>query len=284
MRMRKQSLYLGAIGLLLGLFSGYFYADYYNRAGAPSRPPTSPSGELPPNHPPISSISPGEIAAATKAAESQPNDFQAQMMAARLLYQADRLDEAATFYERAHRLQPDDYEAIVQLGNVHFDIGLNEFQRQQFDHSTPHFLEAAKWYERALQKNPNDVNVRTDYGLTYYYRRPQDLDRAIVEYRRSLQIQPQHAPTLANLTIALLERGDLDEARRTMAKLEQAAPRSELLARATYSFALTLIEQKNWDEASLMVAKLEQLAPGAPVIADLRRQIEAGRGSKIQPH
>jgi tetratricopeptide (TPR) repeat protein len=287
MKLRKQSIYLAAAGLAIGLFSGYYYADYYNRtgSGAGTSGAQMPTSQMPPNHPEIPQVSPEQINAATKNAENNAQDFEAQVAAARILYQANRLDEAANFFQRAHQLRPDDYDTIVQLGNANFDLGLHEYQQQNFDHSSRHFLDAARWYERALEKNPNDVNVRTDYGLTYYYRQPKDLNQAITQYNRSLEVQPGHPQTLANLTTALAEQGKLSEAQSTLAKLEQNSPGTPLLAQTLYNFTQALMEQEQWADAKTTLAKLEQIVPSDPVIAQLREDITAQRkGTRIQPH
>ena len=287
MKLRKQSVYLAVIGLVIGLFSGWYYTDHYNRqgSGAGSAAPQPASGQMPPDHPQIPQISQEQIGATTKNAQNNPSDFDAQLGAARRLYQANRFDEAAGFFQRAHQLRPDDYDTLVQLANTHFDLGLNEYQQQNSDHATQHFLEAARWYEQALEKNPSDVNVRTDYGLTYYYRQPKDLNQAIRQYRRSLQTQPMHSQTLANLTTALAEQGNLSEAQNTLAQLEQIAAGTPLLAQTLYNFTQALMGQEKWSEAKTTLVKLEQLVPGDPVIAQLRQDIDAQRkGTPIQPH
>jgi tetratricopeptide (TPR) repeat protein len=146
-------------------------------------------------------------------------------------------------------------------------------------------LEAARWYERALEKKPDDVNVRTDYGLTFYYRRPQDLNKAIAQYNRSLEIQPNHPQTLANLTTALAEQGKVSDAQSTLAKLEQVSSGTPLLAQTLYNFTHALMNQDKWAEAKTTLAKLEQIVPGDPVITQLRQDIDAQRkGTPIQPH
>ncbi len=225
--MRWHGLYFGIIGLLVGFIAGFFYANHYNRASAPSGSLTS-MGQLPPGHPPIGA-SESEIAQSVERAEAQPQDFEAQMTAATVLYRAGRLDQALTYFKRANALRPDDYTALVQLGNVHFDLGEHHLQHQDTTQSNEHFREASRWYERALAQNPNDVNVRTDYGLTFYKRQPRELDRAIAEYRRALAVDPRHPQALHNLVVALTEKGELEEAEATLKRLEEVAPGAHVL-------------------------------------------------------
>lgn len=288
MKLRKQSIIVGAIGLFLGGVGGYFYADHYNRVGpaAPGMGNTQMgAGQLPPGHPEMPQVDPAQIEAATKAADEKAQDFDAQLSAAQLLYRAGRFEDAAKYFERAHKLKPDDYDVIVQIGNAHFDQGMTEIQQEASDHASKHFVEAAQWYEQALKKKPDDVNVRTDYGLTFYFRQPQELTKAIEQYRRSLQVDPMHRQTLANLTIALAEQGNLSEAQATLAKLEEVAPGSELLARTLFSVTQDLMKLGKWQDAESTLAKLEKIIPGAPIIEQLKKDIAAqSTGERIQPH
>jgi tetratricopeptide (TPR) repeat protein len=70
----------------------------------------------------------------------------------------------------------------------------------------------------------DDINVRTDLGLTFIFRDPPNYDRAIQEFNRSLQIDPGHIQTLQNLTVAYTKKGDVEKAKSTLAKLEQLDP------------------------------------------------------------
>ncbi len=223
--MRLHNLYVGVIGLLVGFIAGFFYANYHNRTNAPLSPSTM---SLPPGHPPIGA-SESEIAQSVQRADERPQDFDAQVTAATVLYRAGRLEQALTYFERANAIRPDDYNTLVQLGNVHFDLGDHYLQHQDTVQSNAHFQEAGRWYERALTQKPDDVNVRTDYGLTFYKRQPRELERAITEYRRALATNPKHPQALHNLIVALTEKGELDEAEALLKRLEEVAPGAHIL-------------------------------------------------------
>lgn len=221
--MNKDNILFGIIGLLLGLIIGFIFANSINQRGSTGGAVAQQNQALPPDHPPITQ--PGaqsgpDVQAAQEAinqAKADPNNFNAQMKAADYTYQLQRFDDAIQFLQRANQLQPDNYEAIVQLGNVYFDA--NRFE------------EAEKWYTSALKIKPDDVNVRTDLGLTFYFRNPPDVDRAIKEYRASLAIDPNHVQTLQNLAVALIKKGSADEAKQTLAKLESVSPNNPALPR-----------------------------------------------------
>ena len=152
---------------------------------------------------------------AEMVARQKPQDFDAQKEAAFANAQLGDYEGAIDFWLRAKELRPDDYETIVQLGN-------NNFEARRFE-------TAERWYREALAKKPDDVNVRTDLGLTYFLRKPSDYDRAIAEYRTSLRINPRHEPTLQNLSIALVRKKNFAQAESTIQNLAQVNPTNPAL-------------------------------------------------------
>src|SRR4029079_9351757 len=93
------------------------------------------------------------------------------------------------------------------------------------------YADAESWYSKALAKKPDDVDVRTDLGLTYMFREPADYDRAIQEFKRSLEIKPDHPQTLQNITVAYTKKGDAADAAATLAKLETKEPSNPALTK-----------------------------------------------------
>jgi cytochrome c-type biogenesis protein CcmH/NrfG len=91
---------------------------------------------------------------------------------------------AAPLLDTVNR-NPNDFEAVVNLGNVYYD--------------GEQYPEAIKYYQRALEINPNNPDVRTDLGTAYWY--TGDADHAIVEFKKSLKIRPNHPGTLFNMGI-----------------------------------------------------------------------------------
>jgi cytochrome c-type biogenesis protein CcmH/NrfG len=103
---------------------------------------------------------------------------------------------------------------LTGLGNANFDA--------------ERFEDAEKWYTAALKQKPDDVNLRTDLGLTFFFSEPRDIERAVREFRASLERDPKHVPTLQNLVVALTAKGDAEAARAT---LEAVSPQNPALAR-----------------------------------------------------
>jgi tetratricopeptide (TPR) repeat protein len=234
--MDKNSVLTGIIGLLLGCIIGFLFANNLNQgavavgstqlgsvpvqtAAAGGGATGSQNPNLPPDHPQIAGNQPNvplaQVTEALKNAEAQPNDFKAQLDAGDLYYQIQRYDEAAKFYERASKIRPDALEVMVKTGNAYFDA--------------ERFETAEKWYTAALAKNPNDPNVRTDLGLTFYLRNPPDVERAIKEYKISLEKNPNHELSLQNLVVALKEKGDTRAAQEAIDKLAKINPNNPVV-------------------------------------------------------
>lgn len=89
--------------------------------------------------------------------------------------------------------KPNDPALLVQIGDVY--------------KSAHQFKEAADYYGKSLEANPNDVAVRTDMASCLFY--SGDPDRALAQLEQSLQYDPADANTLFNLGVIKL-RGKKD--------------------------------------------------------------------------
>lgn len=186
----------------------------------------STASRLPEGHPDISNQVDveKEVRAAIEFGR-QNLDYESQLRVGSFLYmEAQRLEEAKPFFLKAHELRPNEFEPLRQLGNVTFNLSQHK--------NDPELMkEAAKWYEKALKIKPDDINVRTDYGITFFLRQPPDYKSAIAQYDKSLQINPEHAPTLYNKLRAQIALGEITEALTTFEKLKSASPEQQELIR-----------------------------------------------------
>ena len=77
----------------------------------------------------------------------------------------------------------------------------------------------------ALKLAPNDVNVSTDLGVSYYY--TNQADKALEQFSHSLKIDPKHAKTLLNVGIVrAFGKQDLEGAQEAWQQVIQNAPES----------------------------------------------------------
>ena len=106
---------------------------------------------------------------------------------------------------------PKNATARAQLANLYYDAG--------------RYAEAIKWYSESIALNPNDVDVSTDLGVSYYYTNQPDL--AIKQLEHSLKVDPRHTKTLLNLgVVRAFGKKDLKGATEAWRRLVEIAPDS----------------------------------------------------------
>jgi tetratricopeptide (TPR) repeat protein len=154
--MTRDNLLFAIIGILLGFIIGFLLASsiLQREAALRAAPASAQAGQnLPPNHPPVGGDQSGgdpqqmftQVQEAMKQAREHPDDFDAQLTAAKLEYQIQRFDQAIEYLLVANKLKPNDFDVLGMLGVANMDAG--------------HFDAAEKWYRAALIKKPADIPV-----------------------------------------------------------------------------------------------------------------------------
>lgn len=178
-----------------------------------------------------------EITRKIAEADRNPNNsaFQKDLGLALYRYAAVKQDtklftEAARLLYRASELVPQDYDVVVGLGNLYFDVGY-------YKKSNEEFLKAREFYLKALRQKPNDADVITDLGLTYFLINPAETDKAIAEFQKSLRINPKQEKSLQVLTEALLKQNKTSEAEKYLEILRSVNQNNENLPELTARLA-----------------------------------------------
>lgn len=127
---------------------------------------------------------------------------------------ANLLAEVARLLNRYHEKNPKDSEVTITLGNAYFDIGYIKKENEQFQKSR-------EFYQKALDQKPDNADVRTDLGLTYFLVDPPENERAIAEFQKSLQANPTHEKTLQVMAQVFLSQNKTVEAENYLAKLRE---------------------------------------------------------------
>jgi len=147
--MNRDNFLFAIIGLLLGFIIGFMVHGVMSQRDA-IRPMTGQAQSLPPNHPAVSNDQGGDpqqvfqqVQTAMKQARENPDDFDAQVTAAKLEYQVQRYDQAVEYLLKANQLRPDNFDALAMLGESNMMAG--------------HFEPAEKWYRAALTKQPDNI-------------------------------------------------------------------------------------------------------------------------------
>src|SRR5687768_17273463 len=219
---------IGVLCVVLGFLAGFFFANAVNReeqnklraevaslranssqnsSGAGQQAAGDGRGSLP-------TLTEAQLKNAFAQADASPSDMAVQNQVGQALYfyalekgNAQILPEVARILKRAHSLDPKNFRTVVLAGDAHFLMASS-------GGDTKPLAEARKFYEAALALQPEDAQVRTNLGRTYFYDKPSDPQRAIREYRRALQSDPKQEMSVQSLAAALIETGGFDEAAR----------------------------------------------------------------------
>lgn len=211
------------IAVLLSFAGGFFLANSLNRNEinvlrseneALKTLPTEPKKNAA-----EANLSDGEIRSKIVEADKNPTDIEYQKNLGTALYQyammkqdAELLGEAARLLKRVYESDKKDFSIVVMLGNALFDIGYLKKEDEKF-------AEAREMYKQALELKPNDADVRTDYGLTYFLQTPPENEKALAEFEKSYKQNPSHEKTLQVLTQFFLSRKNISEAEKYLSEL-----------------------------------------------------------------
>jgi cytochrome c-type biogenesis protein CcmH/NrfG len=159
---------LSAVCLIVGLVSGYFL-----RGSAPA-------------------ATTAKLAEHQTAASASAGTMPAAMAQATAPHPAPTLDDMKRMADKKAepllaklKTDPNNAATLNQLGILY--------------RATHQFKEAEGYYEKALQVDPKNVNVRTDLASCLYY--TGDVDGALAQLQKSLTYDSKHAGTLMNVGI-----------------------------------------------------------------------------------
>lgn len=237
------------VGLLLGLVVGFVFTNNVNK-NAPSKGaknakagPLQDGKEMPKDHPPVGpdGVDPEvekEIKLAIESGEKNL-DYDSQLKAGSYLYQQGQVDPAKKYLSKAHELKPNEFDPIINLGNLHFDVG-------QQNKDPKMMQQAIGWYEKALKIKPDDLNVNTDLGIAYTFISPPDNKKALEYIDKSLAKDPKHLQSLFHKTRIYIELKDLKAADTTFAifKEASASTQNETVKQATAALEQELNKAK----------------------------------------
>lgn len=223
--MNKKIFWLSIIGIIISFVGGFLLANALNRNEinnlTAENARLNKETNLTSQNNPESELTENEIQEKIAEAEKNPNNFNFQKGLGLGLYRyamlrQDKalLNKVEKLLQRAYELNSDDYEVIVSLGNIYFDLG-------QINKDKNSNEKARKLYLEALAKNPKDINVRTDLGLTYLLTESPQVEKASDELEKSLEIDPKNERALQYMTEAQIKQGNNKKASEYLAKLKE---------------------------------------------------------------
>ena len=105
---------------------------------------------------------------------------------------------------------PQNIAALTRLANVYHDVAMWD--------------QAVDYYQRVLEITPDDPDLITDLGICY--RGQREFDKALVQFDRAHEINPNHWQSLFNMVIvAGFDLGQYDRAEIALQKMEVMQPK-----------------------------------------------------------
>ena len=226
--MQKNTVLIIIIVGLLGFISGFLLANFLNRSeiadvrarndGAGTNVPAIPGASV------EASLSPEEIKAKVAEADQNPQNFAFQKDLGLSLYRygamtqnVDLLEQSKRLLERASTLNTSDFDTLVGLGHAEFDIGY-------FKKDALRFEKAREVYQKALKLRPNDADIQTDLGISYFVQEPPAYDRAEAELKKVASIDPKHERSLQFLVQVHARQKRIPEAKAALERLKGLNP------------------------------------------------------------
>jgi serine/threonine protein kinase len=117
-----------------------------------------------------------------------------------ICYEKKEYDCAISEYSKGIELKPDDADAYFNRGNAYNERGYNK-SKGDYKQATNDYNQAIKNYNNADELNPNDAMTICYRGTVYY--RQGNIDAAIADFQRALEIAPEYKSAKTNLKLAL---------------------------------------------------------------------------------
>ncbi|MBX7170119.1 MAG: tetratricopeptide repeat protein [Pyrinomonadaceae bacterium] len=229
--MKGKSLIILIIAILISFAGGFFLANSLNRneiTGLQSE--VSRLKNLQPKaseNTTENTLTDEEIQQKIRDADEKPDNIDYQKDLAIGLYRYSTmkqdpkwLPDVARMMTRVYEKNPKDFDTIIVLASLYFDIGENKGDNENLK-------KAREFYQKALEIKPKEIEVQTDLGLTYLLTDPPEPEKAIAEFQKSLQINPKHEKTLQNMIQAEIGAGKVSEAEKYLQKLKEVNPKNE---------------------------------------------------------
>ena len=165
-----------------------------------------------------------------KALKIDPNDPEIYLCLGNNFHQQDKLDDAEFNFKKAIDLNPNYLQALYNLGLI-----LKKKQR---------FTEAASFFERVIKLKPDFVNGYYSLGLTLIDLG--ELNNALINLKKVIDLKPQYPQAFFNLGIVLRKLGKKKEALKNFQQSINLKPDYK----KTYNLiGVTLAELGRYDEA-----------------------------------
>ena len=186
--------------------------------------------------------------------DTSPVSFAARLRTADALHDLERKDEAFDLLERLADDQPEQVQALVQMGNLHR-------RDERFD-------QAEDAYSRAIERigAPDPEHWSLFYARGIAYERTKQWPKAEADFKQALELEPEQPFVLNYLGYSWVDMGlNLDEARGMLDRAVALRPDDGYIVDSLGWVHYRLGE---YPEAVEVLERAVELEPGDPVIND----------------
>lgn len=230
--MNKSYVWISILAIIIAFAGGFLFANALNRSELltlkaenerlknASQNPTNSNGQ---------ELSEEEIKQKIAEADQNPDNVGFQKNLGIGLYRyatikqrPELLQDVERLLKRAYEKNPKDQNVLVFYGNTLFDIGFAKKDNAKFE-------EARKIYSEALAQEPKDVDIQTDFGLTYFYENPPKDEKAIEELKKALTLKPDHERSLQYLAQIYTRQNKPEESQKYLTELKKVNPNNPII-------------------------------------------------------
>ncbi len=137
------------------------------------------------------------------------------------------------------------------------------------------FAEAATEYGKALELDPENVDVMTNLGVAYY--NLGELDRAIELYTKAIQIAPNDADIRSNLAAAYVQKhqisGESDQLDKALEEYKKAVELNPSLAQALFGLGVVHVLLGHNDDAIEAFERFQEVDTGQDPMATSNAEV-----------
>jgi Flp pilus assembly protein TadD len=205
------------IGLAVGFIVSFFFTQNLNKSDASQTASAMPSGASAGAGGQQAMM--GQVQQIVEKAKNAPNDFQAQVEAAKVFNQVGRTAETAEYLKKAYAI---DAAKFNELGAAGF-LGQYYFEQKNY-------AEAETWFNRAIKADPKEADLYVALAETYVQREPPQPDQAITQLQLALGIDAKSGHALGHLVEAYALKKDARGAEDTVKRLKEADPTNQRIA------------------------------------------------------
>jgi len=174
--MKSDSVAFGVAGIAFGLIAGWIIGTQQTRPVQPAPPAaSSPSSAPASSNTRAAIVDDAKVNALKSVAEKEPNNGKPRVELANLYFDAERYDDAITWYEQAVKLAPSD-------ANLSTDLGVCYYYTNQPD-------KALERFEASLKIDPKHVKTLLNLGIVRAFGK-QDLAGATKAWEQVIAIDP----------------------------------------------------------------------------------------------